>query len=443
MTGGLAFAIGVRQNPSHLIRESYLDKLRWIEKKYVVMWDEEGKRGWLVNGTSALLHLARASLKGHSEDSSSAAFMLDPSKIRDAKLHGADSAARILSDARNRNLEIHPDKMERSDEVNQSRVGVAMSRSQTTKEAHFLFESLVEKHYHVLEQMMDYQRHAAGGNGVKLKSRSRKYLEGWDFANLVTDLDFHPRVATLHAMGYSWVDFIRYIDAITLLGRGFGDLILPVETRSMCSMWKTLPTQRYYLASTTTDLKEIIKQFQNGRTEETHLVPGLLWHCPTNGTTSCQCKERTVREEIRGANGDHHDPVQVILPLACSDLLQTCTPSKMEGNGAVVFGHNVTWKYRWPERGEDLEEGETTLLFAEHDDVAYPTANRSEALTQEPPSIGPRSPSTPESPDGMIDLSTLSETFDGHDAARTQVGNAEMKHEAIGPETNLKGGRDV
>lgn len=45
--------------------------------------------------------------------------------------------------------------------------------------------------------------------------RVRKHLEGWDFVEIATDHEPRPRVATLEAMGWGWVDFIRSIDAIT------------------------------------------------------------------------------------------------------------------------------------------------------------------------------------------------------------------------------------
>lgn len=69
--------------------------------------------------------------------------------------------------------------------------------------------------------------HLAGRDGVNLKTRVRKHLEGWDFIDLATDEDPIPRVATIPTLGHGWVDFIRSIGAITLFGRGFCELIQP------------------------------------------------------------------------------------------------------------------------------------------------------------------------------------------------------------------------
>ncbi|KAH8896225.1 hypothetical protein GQ53DRAFT_639773, partial [Thozetella sp. PMI_491] len=61
ITGGVEFTIATRNKPLRLTHGTYPEKLEWISKKFVVFWDEADRRGWLVNGTAALLHLARAS----------------------------------------------------------------------------------------------------------------------------------------------------------------------------------------------------------------------------------------------------------------------------------------------------------------------------------------------------------------------------------------------
>lgn len=58
-----------------------------------------------------------------------------------------------------------------------------------------------------------------------------------------------------------WVDFIRSIDAITLFGREFGDIIQPRDVAGMCSDWRTLPINNYYLSASILDLKNIMEVF--------------------------------------------------------------------------------------------------------------------------------------------------------------------------------------
>ncbi|OXV07933.1 hypothetical protein Egran_04303 [Elaphomyces granulatus] len=247
--GGVTFAVGVKDIPPHLTRNWYIPKLRWIATKYVVLWDETDKRGWLVNGISALLHLVRASLEHYRTDDFSSSFLFDPSKMTDAAEHKPNSAHKVLIDDNNKQLEIYPGKSERFEEDEAKQKEAEGSRTWKKKRGYYLFEDLVEQHYNILEQIMDHHSHMAGRNGVNLKVRVRKYLEGWDFVELATDHDPCPRIATLQALGYGWVDFIRSIGAVTLFGRGFGDIIRPIEFDGMCPNWRSLPTRKYYLAA--------------------------------------------------------------------------------------------------------------------------------------------------------------------------------------------------
>jgi hypothetical protein len=212
-------------------------KLQWISKKFVVLWDEDDKRDWLVNGASALLHLLRASLEHNSTDKFESAFLSKREEFQEAsEPHRADSAIDVLLNRTNKELEIYPEKKD-----------------------YLRLEDRVEHFYDTLEKIIDHQVGVAGQSGVKLKLRARKHLEGWDFKDLATDRDpFYPRVATLQAMGKGWVDFTRAIHAITWFGRGFGEIIQPAATSTSCAHWAKLPQGRYYLAACVSDLKEII-----------------------------------------------------------------------------------------------------------------------------------------------------------------------------------------
>ena len=198
-----------------------------------MLWDEEDKRGWLVNGTSALLHLLRASLEHDSTDKFKSVFLFKREKMQEAsELHKAHAAIDVLLNAKNRDLKIYP-----------------------KNNGYLRLEDRVEHFYDILEQIIDYQASVAEQSSV----RARKHLEGWDFKDLATDRDpIYPRVATLKAFGKGWVDFTRSIHAITLFGRGFGEIIYPTNTSNLCAHWAKLPKGRYYLAVCVSDLKEIM-----------------------------------------------------------------------------------------------------------------------------------------------------------------------------------------
>ena len=380
ITGGATFAISVKDIPPHLTRNGYIPKLKWMATKYVVLWDEADKRGWLVNGTSALLHLVRTSLKHYSTDDFASAFLFDPNKMNDTSDHKPNSAPSVLIDGENREIEIYPGKSERSDEEEEKKTAAKTeeSKSKKKKQGYYLFEDLVEQHYNTLEQIMEYHSHVVGQNGVNLKARMRKHLEGWDFIELATDHDPRPRVATLNALGYGWVDFIRSIDAVALFGRGFGDLIWPKEFDGMCPRWRSLPTHKYYLAASIFDLNRIIKKFGDKRASPLRPVQDLLWHCPGELVSKCQCQDHGGRQMMRNLLSRHHDPVQVFCPQKLRHAMHIQGPGRLEDRGAVVFGHNVFWNFRWRNNGnEDLEEGEPRTQLPAPEPHYMPTRSES------------------------------------------------------------------
>lgn len=305
----------------------------------------------------------RASLEQYSTDDFSSSFLFDPSKINNDTQHKPNSAIQVLIDEVNLGLELYPGKGEMFDEEETRQKGVDIEKSKAWKKkrGYYLFEDLVELHYNTLEQIMEHHVRLAGQNGVNLKVRVRKHLEGWDFAELATGHDPYPRVATLQALGYGWIEFTRSIDAITLFGRGFGDIIRPIEFDGMCPRWRSLPTQKYYLAASVSDLKNIVKKFSESRADPPRPVHDLLWHCPENPVATCQCQEQGTRKKLLAQFRQHHDPVQVFYPRGSRFVLSIRGPGRLKAGGAVIFGHNVGWGYRWRESGkEDLEKIDLT-----------------------------------------------------------------------------------
>lgn len=187
----------------------------------------------------------------------------------------------------------------------------------------------------------------------------RKHLDGWDFAELATDHDPYPRVATLQALGYGWVDFIHSIEAVTLLGCGFGNIIQPMKFDGMCPNWRSLPTKKYYLGTSVFDLKNIMKKFGDMSMNSVRICHDLLWHCPGDIIAPCWCQKHSMGQMIRKTFKQHHDPVQVLYPKRSRLILPIRGPDKLENGGAVAFGHSIEWGYRWRENGnEDLEIGD-------------------------------------------------------------------------------------
>ncbi|KAM3440364.1 hypothetical protein NHJ13734_003303 [Beauveria thailandica] len=348
ITGGAVLTPGVKELPPHLTRNGTIPQLKWLSKRYIVFWDEEVKRGWLVNGTSALLHIMRASLAQSEHDDSSACLMFDKNKMNNFpdKSYKHNTAMRVLIDQGNQGLVVYPDS------ISQTRKTSADSGNSTNTQTstYFLFGDLAKKHFAALEQMIDYHSHLAGRDGINLKIRLRKHLEGWDFADLVNEIRPQPHVATIPTLGHGWVDFVRSIEAITLFGRKFGELLQPASRTGLCDRWSSLPQQDYLLAASVADLTSIMEQYGDPHAAPRELARNIIWHSPADTYAACPCKlSRASRNEKAAAY--HVGPVQVLLP--SGRLPPASGQRELEPDGAVAFGHNAIFGYRWPEKGTD------------------------------------------------------------------------------------------
>ncbi|KAI1872535.1 hypothetical protein JX265_005415 [Neoarthrinium moseri] len=384
--GTASFSIGNREKPVHISRAGYMNKMQWISSKYVIFWDEAEKRGWLVNGARALLHLLRASLE-HSKKKFKSAFLLEPQALGNITLAaGADSALDALIDPKNRTLTLYIDKSEVYEEETRTKIaGTSTVHVVTRRQTrYYQLEDRVEHIYNMLEKLIDHQADIERQSGLQLNARPRRYLEGWDFSDLVTDGDpFFPKVSTLQTIGKGWVDFTRAIHAVCLFGQGFGEMIRPRQTMvPACPRWNRLPIDRYYLAACVQDIKEIIKNDGDDTINPTRLCDTILWHMKQTTFQACPC--------TKDVTAKHYDPVQVLFPKAFSSILKLKPPVSLEDRGAVIFGHNMNLHWHWRDHGSPVK-GDPPLDTP----AAVPTGNSgSLGLSSNTGALGSRSNSS-------------------------------------------------
>ncbi|KAJ5976772.1 hypothetical protein N7501_000114 [Penicillium viridicatum] len=323
--GGASFLMGYKDNPLHVSRGGYVRKLKWIIQKSVVLWDEEAKRGWLLNGASALLHLVRASILHDTTGPFSSEFYFKWKTLEEATVdskNASEFALAVLLNHKNRALTIYEGK-----------------------DDHIKFEDRVEHFLNILEQMFDYQVHAAGpdGSGYSSKAIPRAHFEGWDFHDLATEVDsLRPRRATFAPEGKTWIDFARSIHAVNLLGCNFGEILAPSDVS--CPYWASLPKGQYYLAAGISDLKMVLDYTGDLTTNPIRLSENLVWHNSETVSEPCGCDNLTA---------DHADIVQVILPDTLSAKSETCLhTANLSPKGAVIFGYNRNFQWRWGDSGD-------------------------------------------------------------------------------------------
>lgn len=424
LTAGGSFAVGDQNVPPHISRNdpnAYIPRLKRIDRKYVVLWDVETNRGWLINGTSALLHLVRTWLVHSDKDAFKDAFKFDLSSFEILSQRKPDSAPSVLIKDHNREKVIYNGRTELSLEEEAKHTGTSNDLSETwqdgtelskalkKKKGCFLFENLVEQYCSTLEQVMENHRRVMGKNGVNVKARARRYIEGWDFAELAKDEELQPRFAKLGAGGWGWVDFIRSIEAITLFGHGFGDIIRPKEFAGMCPRWKSLPADNYYLATSVYDLNNIMEKFGNKRRDPPEPVHDLLWHSPGSIVEACRCQKQsrygawqTIKDTF---SSSHHDPVQFFCPKGSRRIMRIRAPGRLHPEGAVVFGHNIQLAVHWKDDGkEDLEDGK---LIMQSSSSGYPTTIAPLVSSLERPDHRDSSPVDSESQDRESLMGTM------------------------------------
>ncbi|KAK3990798.1 hypothetical protein QBC44DRAFT_368771 [Cladorrhinum sp. PSN332] len=456
LTGGCTFGIGRKDTPIHISKASYIDKLRWISQKYTVLWDEEDKRGWMLNGATTLLHLLRGSLEHSRTDKFKSQFIFDFSKLKDSSVPlRPDSAIDVLVNPDNRRLPLYPAKEETYTEISTTADGTSSTTVTKTKTTYKTLENKVEELYECLEKVIEHKAQTENPKGLSVKSapRLRRHLEGWEFHDMATGRDpIYLKVATLPASAFSWVEFTRATQVVTLFGRGFGYLITPTESsnpvgtgtyRCAQNPWNKVPRDKHYLCVSVPDLQEIIEDSEGSvdlSAAAVTIAPGLSWTNPSKTSPFapdfCQCLG--PQNYSRGNHAQlHTSPVQHIIPSKVCSILSMGTgaivaPGMSQPtyqHGAVIFGQGSgssegirSLRWIWPEIGNTDATGPSAtepppptgtlpeIAVSVHSDLMdRSTASNSSNLVsstsqsrtnppQTPLTVGTTAPSQPQSP---------------------------------------------
>ena len=320
---GATFSLGKKDTRLNLSSPGpYRKKINSARQMNVILYDTEDKRAWLVDGANALIHLTRAQLGLELYRESS--FDLDSFPHTDPEL-GSAAAVEALMSIGDKNPVIFEDPP-----------SFGQSTSTVIK---WGVKDLVLENWQILEQIQDHQTElSAPGMPIRLSPRDR--LEGFGFMDIITGCrSIRPRVAGLKMTGTGWVDFTREIAAITLMARGFGEMIKPSPgSNKLCATWETVPKGKDYLVVRMNHLREICEEFGELRSSPLQVVQGLYWHPTTSLFGDCKVKSRHGTTKCLIQN----DCVQEFHS-RCFAWMGTLKPP-FEGDlaGAVIFGFSVT-----------------------------------------------------------------------------------------------------
>ncbi|KAK1759673.1 hypothetical protein QBC47DRAFT_398481 [Echria macrotheca] len=357
VTGGLTATPGQKDTPIHISKNGYIDKLRWISQKYVVFWDVEDKRGWMVNGSDALLHLLRGSLEHSRTDKFSSQFLFDFSKLREGP------AIKVLVDQENRRLPVY----QANEKTYTEKTTLSSGKTDTVTKTitpMTTFGDKVEELYEYLEKMIDHKCQIENPTVFRAKIRFRRHLEGWDFKDFATGRDpSHLRVATLPSNAFSWVELTRVARAITIFGKQFGELVVPSigSSKTACPNWRSVPTGKHYLCVCLADIRNIIEDAGGDIACTPVLVsPKLAWLNPSKTCPFAECMCERPHRANMSSLGSHLDPVQQLIPNRLVQRVMPKGPLDLQSfdDGAVIFGQGVGFRWKWPDDGEGGDETE-------------------------------------------------------------------------------------
>lgn len=388
VTGGVSCILGKKDKAVHIHhRDDYIMRLKWISKRFVILYDVHDRRAWLVDGVTALLHLVRASLKHDQEDPFNSLFLYSDAMLQEGSRSGSGKSASIsvLTNKQNISLPLYAKPETTKEEVIVTGEGTRSSFLSKTQVS-YNFRERVENICDVLEQIIAHQTDASTEDGVgfRIKCTMRRQLEGFDFMDVATDEDpIWPRITTLKTTGRGWVDFSRAIHAITLFGSGFGDLFRPASGAGsgckLCQYGSEMPKGQDYLAVCVPEIRDILQKRGNTASNPWRLVDDIYWHIPDKMFDPCKCSPLSLAK---------HDRVQVLVPSTFHNIWGRClkNPANLDGasQGAILVGHSRRFPLLWKDHGppdegqldQGLEEDMETSSF--HDSgIGIPSGSSS------------------------------------------------------------------
>jgi hypothetical protein len=200
-------------------------------------------------------------------------------------------------------------------------------------------KTLVLDNWEILEQIQDHQIEASGpGMPVQLSDGDK--LEGFGFMDIAAgERNIKPRIATLGHSGRTWSELTREIETVTLMARGFGELMKPTgKGNRLCPGWEQVPKGRDYLVARLSHLHDICERLGDADFKPLELVQGLYWHQGDALFEPCD-GERCIKS---------CDRVQVLLPDIETRTKKFAAPFEGPLTGAVIFGQSDNVPRWWP-----------------------------------------------------------------------------------------------
>lgn len=357
VTIATGFVRGKKHKPIHAKEEDYILRLLELRRTSFVLCDVNTHKAWLVNGLSTLLHLVRSHLVYAENDELHQSILTV--KANDLKAEGGRSGPKAAFDTLrcdgNRALQLH-----------HKGASASSGKTERLSEDHYCLEDLIKSILHVLEQIVDHQsdfRFEQASVGYRVKASPWERLEGFDFMDIaIGRRKISSRAMRLLADGKGWAQLTRALEAPTLFGQHFGEILEPVNTDqnssgcSVCHWNHTMPPGRDLLAVQMEDLlKAGAKDGNRLRLPDglyLDIPPVLFQPC----TTGCQDHDRIQKLQPGSETEQLPSPSRSYAPTRLLtkamlhmkmiggdrkdeyEEIQSSSPTKIPLEGAVLLG---------------------------------------------------------------------------------------------------------
>lgn len=298
------FTLGPKDGKCHFQRSGpYQRIISAAEKTPVVLYDTAEERAWLVPASGVMLHMA------HHRN------WLEPFETNGKRVKlfatgpAGPSAKEILLKCASMDL---------------SDCG------------EYTFKDMVINIWSQLEFLIDQNVRRDRTPGTAVTEKLRDVIQGFEFKAVVEERSpFRRKQKTIGKTSGGWPALVRDVDALVLFANGYEDIIRPLtnnNNQSLCSLWRTVPKWKDYLAASVKTLKDLY-DVAGCRLDQTYLTSThLQWHrgnsilfepCKTPGAYRCQC--------IR---------LQQIVPK--SAIGRVVPPGLLVDDAAVIFGQSAS-----------------------------------------------------------------------------------------------------
>ncbi|KAK4965765.1 hypothetical protein LTR42_011778 [Elasticomyces elasticus] len=352
---GATMVRGKKDIPAALSNQRiYEDQVSSASQWNVLLYDTYERKGWLVDGASALVHLSKAWLSSYVQRQTvieEANGMPGAEAQRSAfdqlwhsdSFDGHNTALKTLLNYKNRELRLYA-KTETKEELSKDLETGKLSRVEKTTKTWWCWEHVVLEKWSLLEQVHDHlvRRRLTPTADLKLPF-GKQSIEGFEFNDAVAGFSpLQPRVTKLVSSSGDWLDFAIGMDAITFFGSKFGELIRPASASSgcildsQCGKRSTCPSNLDYLAVPMSVLAQVQKRNRKRTDGVVQLGEAIFWADNLLSLEDCDCSRSRCKINVAQLQSDS------ILNRPTTTQASSDEAFHRYPRGAVLFGQRKT-----------------------------------------------------------------------------------------------------